>query len=143
MRAKGNEGVAGLINHSVGSIGYVGNEFARKLGLKVAVLENKEGIFVKPTQENCMAALAKAEMPENLRVFVPDPSGQDSYPIVTFSWILLYKNYPDAEKAKSTRDLFHWCLLDGQKYAPQLGYIQLPEKVIDKILAALNTVGPQ
>src|SRR5208283_3066835 len=31
MRAKGNEGVAGLIQHSNGSIGYVSYEFARRL----------------------------------------------------------------------------------------------------------------
>ncbi len=142
-RAKGNEGVAALIKRSVGSIGYVSYEFASRLGLKLAVLENKEGKFVKPTEQSCTAALATAEMPENLRIFVPDPSGPDSYPIVTFTWILLYKNYPDAEKAKSVRDLFQWCLLDGQKYAPKLGYIQLPVRITDKALAALNTVGPR
>lgn len=142
MRAKGNEGVAGRIKQSIGSIGYVSYEFAHKLDLKLAVLENKEGKFVKPTEQSCTAALATAEMPENLRVFVPDPSGQDAYPIVTFSWILLYKNYPDPEKAKSIRDLFQWCLLDGQNYAPQLGYVRLPANVTKKILAMLNTVGP-
>ena len=143
MRAKGNEGVAMLINHSIGSIGYVGYEFAHRLGLKLAVIENKEGKFVKPTVQSCTAALAGAEMPENLRVFVPDPPGKDSYPIVTFSWILLYKNYPNPEKAKSIRDLFKWCLLDGQKYAPQLGYVPLPENITERTLAALNTIGPR
>ena len=143
MRAKGNEGVAGLIKHSIGSIGYVGYEFARQLGLKLAVLENRAGKFVKPTDQSCTAALAGAEMPENLRVFVPDPSGQDSYPIVTFTWILLYKNYPDPEKVKSVRDLFHWCLLEGQNYAPRLGYVRLPANVTEKALAALNTIGTQ
>ena len=143
MRATGNEGVAARIKRSIGSIGYVSYEFARKLGLKLAVLENKEGKFVTPTEQSCTAALAAAEMPENLRIFVPDPSGSDSYPIVTFSWILLYKNYSDAEKAKSIRDLFQWCLLDGQKYAPQLGYVRLPANVTEKALAALNAVGPR
>ena len=143
MRAKGNEGVAARINQSIGSIGYVSYEFAHRLGLKLAILENQEGKFVKPTEQSCTAALAAAEMPENLRVFVPDPSGPDSYPIVTFSWILLYKSYPDAEMAKSIRDLFQWCLLDGQKYAPQLGYVRLPANVTEKTLAALNTVGPR
>src|SRR5262252_1726833 len=87
MRAKGNEGVAGLIGKSDGAIGYVGYEFARKIGLNTAALENKEDKFVKPAVESCRAALAAAEVPENLRIFVPDPSGVNSYPIVTFSWI--------------------------------------------------------
>jgi phosphate transport system substrate-binding protein len=143
MRAKGNEGVATRIKHSVGAIGYVGYEFAVRLGLKTALLENREGKFVRPTQESCISALDAAEMPENLRVFVPDPAGPDSYPIVTFTWILLYKNYPDAEKAKSIRDLFQWCLLEGQKFAPQLGYVQLPASTVEKAQAALNTIGPR
>ncbi len=142
MRAKGNEGVAARINQSIGSIGYVSYEFAHKLGLKSAVLENKEGKFVKPTEQSCTIALATAEMPENLRVFIPDPTGPDSYPIVTFSWILLYKHYPDPIIAKSIRDLFQWCLQEGQKYAPQLGYVRLPDNVTEKTLSALNTVGP-
>ena len=70
MRAKGNEGVASLIRNSADSIGYVGYEFARKIGLASAALENKEGKFVKPSEESCQAALAAAEIPTNLRVFV-------------------------------------------------------------------------
>ena len=116
--------------------------FASRLGLKLAVLENKEGTFVKPTQQSCTVALATAEMPDNLRIFVPDPSGLDAYPIVTFSWILLYKDYPGAEKATSIRDLFQWCLLDGQNCA-KLGYVPLPTSITEKALATLNTVGPR
>src|SRR5208283_3250724 len=93
MRANGNEGVAALIQKSQGSIGYVGYEFANKIGLDMAALENKEGNFVQPSQQSCEDGLARAELPENLRVFVPDPSGADSYPIVTFSWVLLRKGY--------------------------------------------------
>ena len=91
MRAKGNEGVAGLISNSEGAIGYVGFEFARQLGLNTAALENKEGTFVEPSQRGCRRGLAWANMPENLRAFVADPTGENSYPIVTFSWILLRK----------------------------------------------------
>jgi phosphate transport system substrate-binding protein len=82
-------------------------------------------------------------MPEILRIFVPDPSGLDAYPIVTFSWILLYKDYPDTEMATSIRDLFQWCLLDGQNYATKLGYVPLPTSITEKALATLNTVGPR
>jgi phosphate transport system substrate-binding protein len=145
MRAKGNEGVAGRVKQAVGSIGYVGYEFARQLSLKLAVLENKAGNFVSANEKSSTSALATADMPKNLRVFVPDPAGPDSYPIVTFSWILLYRDYPDPAKAKAVRDLFRWCLQDGQQHAARLGYIQLPPNVTEKALAALETVsgGPQ
>ncbi|HZD32341.1 MAG TPA: phosphate ABC transporter substrate-binding protein PstS, partial [Candidatus Angelobacter sp.] len=85
MRAKGNEGVSGMIENSAGSIGYVGYEFARRLGLSMAVLENKEGNYIKPSEQSCAAALATVELPDNLRAFVPDPKGAGSYPIATFS----------------------------------------------------------
>jgi phosphate transport system substrate-binding protein len=142
MRAIGNEGVAARIKASDGSIGYVSYEFARKAGLRIATLENKEGEFVRPTAQSCTAALASAQLPDNLRVFVPDPSGRDSYPIVTMTWILLRKDYADAGKARAIRDLFGWCLRDGQKYAPELNYIPLPEGVVAKALPALAAVQP-
>jgi hypothetical protein len=70
----------------------------------------------------------------------PRSGGADAYPIVTFSWILLYKNYDNAEKAKTIRDLFRWCLQDGQQFATQLGYVRLPQNVTSKALAALGTI---
>ncbi len=139
MQATGNEGVAGRIDHSIGSIGYVGYEFARRLGLNLAIIENREGRFVKPTPESCTAALGGAEMPDDLRVFIADPPGEGSYPLVTFTWILLYKKY-DAAKGAAIRDLFRWCLREGQAYAPQMGYVPLPEGVAAKAVAALDGI---
>jgi phosphate transport system substrate-binding protein len=138
MRAEGNEGVAGRIQHAEGSIGYVGYEFAHRLGLRMALIENKSGAFVEPSAESCAAALASAEMPENFRVYVPDPAGSGAYPIVTFSWILLYKRY-EGQKAAVLHDLIAWCLRDGQNFAPALGYVPLPPKVVSKALAAVDT----
>jgi phosphate transport system substrate-binding protein len=142
MRAKGNEGVAGLLQQSVGGLAYVGSEFSHKYGLQTAWLENKDGKFIKPNEENLRAALASAQMPENLRVYVPDPSGPEAYPIATFTWILLRKNYADPAKAKALRDLFAWSLGDGQRYASDLGYVPLPSEVVEKAQAALRTVTP-
>jgi len=138
MRASGNEGVAGRIKQSLGSIGYVSYEFARRAGLKVALLENRSGKFVAPSPSSSASAFADAELPDNMRLYVPDPPSADSYPIVTLTWILLYKNYPDQQKAKALQDLFRWCLTDGQKYAPELGYTPLPQNVVARSLVALD-----
>jgi len=143
MRAKGNEGVAALIEKSTGSIGYVGYEFARRIGLDYATLENKDGQFVKPTEQSCTQALSNTEMPDNLRAFVPDPSGHASYPIATFSWILLRRSYQDAQTADAIRSLLQWSLQDGQRYASELGYVPLPQAVAEKALAAVNSVSAQ
>src|SRR5215510_6476627 len=139
-RARGNQGVAGLIADSGGALGYVGFEFADKMGLKTAALENREGRFVKPSLESCRAALASAELPENLRAFIPDPKGADSYPVATYSWLLLRKKYKNPETAAALREFVQWSLRDGQSYAPEVGYIPLPTPVVDKAEAAVNTI---
>ena len=140
MRAPGNEGVAARINQSMGSIGYVSYEFARKLKLKIAVIENRSGHYVTLTGQSSEAALASAELPDNLRLFMPDPPGPDAYPIVTFSWILLYPSYDDTKKAKAVRELFRWCLSDGQNYASQRGYVKLPPSITARALTALDSM---
>jgi phosphate transport system substrate-binding protein len=138
LPAKGNEGVSALIQRSVGSIGYVGYEFASRLGLDMAAVENREGNFIQPSEKSCMAGLASVDIPDNLRVFVPDPSGAESYPIVTYSWALLHKRYTNPQTAIALRKLFEWCLQDGQRHASEVGYVPVPLPVADKALRVLS-----
>ncbi|HKB13555.1 MAG TPA: phosphate ABC transporter substrate-binding protein PstS [Vicinamibacterales bacterium] len=140
MRATGNEGVAGRIKQSIGSIGYVGYEFARKAGLQTARLENRAGRFVDPDPGNAASAFVDVPLPENLRLYVPDPPRDDAYPIVTLTWVLLYRHYGDPRKSAEIRDLFRWCLNDGQQYAGALGYAALPPGIVRQSLAALDRV---
>ena len=142
MRAKGNEGVAGVLSHSVGAVGYVGYEFAQRYGLQIALMENKAGRFVTPSEASLQAALDSAQMPENLRVYLPDPSGPDAYPITSFSWILLHKTYGDHAKAQALRDVFSWALSGGQQYASDLGYVPLTPGVVEKAEAAVQSIRP-
>ncbi len=140
MRASGNDGVAARIKQSVGSIGYVGDEFARRLGLRSALLENRSHRFVAPSEESASAALQEVHLPQNMRAYVPDPQGQDAYPIVTLSWILLHRTYADARVATALQDLFRWCLTDGQRRAAALGYVPLPAEIVQRSLAEIDRV---
>ena len=140
MRASGNEGVAARIKASLGSVGYVGYEFARRAGLRTALLENQAGKFVAPSEQSSAEALAHAELPENMRLYVPDPAGADAYPVVTLTWILLYRHYPDSPTSEALHDLFRWCLTDGQQYASELGYAPLPPNIVQRSLAALDAL---
>ena len=79
-------------------------------------------------------------MPSNLRLFLPDPEGDESYPIVTFSWLLLYERYPDADKAAALKSFVAWGLTTGQAYSRDLGYIPLPPEVASLSLAALDRI---
>ena len=80
-------------------------------------------------------------MPDNLRVFMPDPDGADSYPIVTYSWMLLYRQYDDAKKAQAVKDLVRWCLNDGQQFSESLGYLRLSPHVVTLATKAIDSVG--
>lgn len=105
MQVRGNEGVAQRIKISEGAIGYVEYGFAKRLGLPMAWLRNRAGKFVKPEAQTGEHALDSSadSFPANLRLFIPDPKGAGSYPIVSYSWLLLYDIYPNASKAAALK----------------------------------------
>jgi phosphate transport system substrate-binding protein len=119
------------VKTSEGTIGYMEYEFADRLGLPIAILENQAGQFVAPSPDAGTAALASADaIPDDLRVFVPDPPGMDAYPIVSYTWLLLYERYPDAAKRAALQDAVRWGLTEGQSVAEEMGYIPLPEQMV-------------
>ncbi len=141
--AKGNEGVTAQIKQTEGSIGYIEYGYAKLQNIPVATLENKAGKYIAPSGESAAKALAATELPENLRAFVTDPEGEDSYPIVTYTWLLAYENYDNPDKLQAFKDVVNWSLEDGQAYAEELGYIPLPENVVEKVKAELETIQAQ
>ena len=142
MLARGNEGVAGLVKVSEGAIGYVEYGFAERLRLPMAQLQNKAGRYVAPGDRTGQAALASnvKQMPENLRLYIPDPDGEESYPIVSLTWLLLYERYGDQQKSAALKRFVTWGLSLGQSYSPELGYITLPAEVARHSRAALEHV---
>ncbi|MEH2417864.1 phosphate ABC transporter substrate-binding protein PstS [Nostoc sp.] len=141
--AKGNEGVTAQIQQTQGSIGYVEYGYAKQNSLKFAALENKGGKFVVASEESASKTLASVPLPANLRAFISDPEGADSYPIVTYTWILAYKKYPNAAKAKAVEAAIEYALTEGQKQASALGYVPLPANVITKVAAAADQISPE
>ncbi len=139
MLARGNEGVASKIKISEGSIGYIEYGFALRLGLQMAALENKAGQFVAPAPLSGTAALSPTvDVGLNmLDASTANPPGLKAYPIVTYSWFLLYPSYP-AEKARALIAFLNFALDDGQSYAPYFGYLPLPQPVVDQAKAAIS-----
>ena len=140
MEAAGNEGVAGHIKMTLGSIGYVNSGFAERLGLPLAILENRDGQFVAPTIETGQAAMASAgsDKVDEIAAAMIDPTGADSYPITTYTWFLLRDSYGSDDKTAAVKDLVEWTLSDGQDYAESLHYIPLPEAISSAALANLE-----
>jgi phosphate transport system substrate-binding protein len=132
LGGKGNEGVAGLVKQTEGSIGYVELAYAEKNNLPYAALKNKAGYFVEPTFDAVSAAAAGfiKDMPTDLRVEITNADGKDSYPIAGFTWLLIYKNMKDKTKAKAIVKFLKWAVTDGEKYTKELYYAPLPEEVV-------------
>jgi phosphate transport system substrate-binding protein len=130
--AKGNEGVAGQVKQTPGSIGYTELAYATVNQISYAELRNKDGKFVAPSLEAAtMAAEAAAvDMPKNTKVSLVEKSGEKSYGIVGFAWILANTTYEDADKKKVIVDLIKWATTEGQKYSNDLHYGKLPEAII-------------
>ncbi len=139
-RENGNQGVAGQISQGVGMIGYVECGTAKRAGLGMAWLENKAGNYIKPTGTSGLETLLQTKMPANLRAFMPDPDGTDSYPIVTYSWLLLYGKYDDAKKLGTLKELVRWCLDEGQEESEALGHIRLAPQVVSAAIHALESI---
>lgn len=137
-----NDGVTAQIAQNEGAIGYVEYGFADSKNLPVAALENQAGNFIEPTNESASKTLEAVELPENLRAFISDPEGEESYPIVTYSWLLTYEQYDDPQKAKGLEAAIEYALNEGQELAPELGYIALPQNVREKVAAAADDISP-
>src|SRR5271165_2161183 len=139
-RSKGNEGVTASILTTPGAIGYVEYGYAHSQNLPMATLENKSGNYVAATTESAEAALASAQMPADFIAWVSDPEGKDAYPIVTFTWMILYKKYDNKEKLDALKGLVDYSLTDGQKESEALGYMPLPPEVASKAKAAVDSL---
>jgi phosphate transport system substrate-binding protein len=142
LGGRGNEGVTALVQQNQGAIGYVEYGFAKKNNIPMAILENKEGNFITPSEETGTNALANVELPENLRAFISDPPGENSYPIVTYSWILAYQKYDDPNKAIAMEAMIQYALTYGQDVASELGYIPLPKNVIETVAKVADQMSP-
>ncbi len=141
MEVNYNAGVAQRVKVSEGAIGYMEYEFAERLGLPMATLQNQAGEYVRPSPAAGSAALGSApEIPDDLRVFVPDPPGAGAYPIAGYTWLLLYQHYPDVAKREALKEAVLWGLGDGQPVAEDMGYIPLPAEMVRLARAKVESI---
>jgi phosphate transport system substrate-binding protein len=137
---KGNEGVAACVEKTPFSIGYLELGYAIRNRLAYGKVRNAAGKFIWPDLASVTAAAKTKTMPEDFRVSITDPPGNNSYPIASFSWFLIPEKMPDAIKKQALLDFIHWVLTDGQSEAEQALYAPLPQQVRDMELKALATI---
>ncbi len=137
-----NDGVMGQVKQTPNSIGYVELTFAKANNLPSALIKNKAGEFVEPTLEgvSAAAAAAVAQTPEDLRVQITNSETKESYPISSYTYILVYKDQPDAAKGKALVDFLWWSIHDGEKFTKDLHYAPLPAEIVKKVEAKINSI---
>lgn len=139
---KQNAGVAASIQQTPGAIGYIEVGYLKQAKLSVAKLQNKDGEFVAADTKSSQAALSSTPMTEDLIVWIPDPSGKDSYPIVSYTWLLAYKTYKNPAQAKALKEVIRYCLTEGQKISEEMGYVPFSDDVAKKVLAHVDDIKP-
>jgi phosphate transport system substrate-binding protein len=140
--APGNEGVANSVNTTPNAIGYVELAYALTSGMKHAAIQNQAGNFVSASINSTEAAVAagSGSLPAGdqpwTNVTMVNAPGADSYPIASFSYVLLNKelatnpSLSDQSRAQNLVDFINWGVTDGQQFAPDLGYVPLPDQVV-------------
>jgi phosphate transport system substrate-binding protein len=141
--ARGSEGVANAIKGYPNTIGYVELNYALTKGIPFALVKNPTGNFIEPSLDSTQEAVSNAVDWNSLpagdklwaKVSILKAPGPKSYPIASFSYLLLYKDMSiipglDQTKAKALVDFISWAITDGQKAAAQLGYVPLPAVVV-------------
>jgi phosphate transport system substrate-binding protein len=135
LGGKGNPGVAGLVQQTPGSFGYVELIYALQNKMPYGTIKNKKGNFVKPTIASTSLA-ANTALPDDMKVDLTDTDAAEGYPISGFTWILVYReqNYANKteEKAKALVNLLWWMTHEGQQYAEPLHYAPLSKAAVGK-----------
>lgn len=139
---KGNEGVSGMVRQSPYSFGYVELIYAVQNKMSYGLVKNASGKFVKASTDGVTAAAAAAAktMPADYRVSITNAPGADSYPISSFTWLLIPTHSADTAKTKALTDFLGWMLDHGEAEAASLTYAPLPKPVQDMVRKSIATI---
>ncbi|MBU0594458.1 MAG: phosphate ABC transporter substrate-binding protein PstS [Gammaproteobacteria bacterium] len=132
---KGNEGVANFVKQIKGSIGYVEFAYAKQNKMNFAQLQNKDGVFVSPTEDNFKAAAANAQWDKapGFYEILTDEPGKASWPITGATFILMHKSQASPAQAADVLKFFEWAYASGDNMALELDYIPMPDSVVKLI----------
>jgi phosphate transport system substrate-binding protein len=142
LGGKGNEGVSGLVKQTPNAIGYIELIYAVQNNISYGKVQNAENKFVKADLAGVTAAADKVskEIPEDFRVSITNAPGPTSYPIASFTWLLIPAQISDAAKRDAIKGFLKWMLNEGQNYNEGLSYSRLPKPVIAKELKAISLI---
>ena len=142
LPARGNQGVADLIQRTPNALGYVELGYALEKKLAYGRVRNSSGNFVKADLASVAAAAAEATAgaADDLRLSITNPSGKDAFPIASFSWLLVPARIQDSAKKKVIQEFLKWSLTDGQSMTDRLAYARVPAPIASRELATISSI---
>jgi len=144
IAGKGNEGVAGTVRQTPGSIGYVELTYALQNKMPAAQIKNQAGKFVEPAVDSVTAAAAgaMATIPDDLRYSITNSPGEAAWPASGTVWAVLYQDMPAGPERKALVGFLRWALHDGQQSCKALDYARLPPELVQRATAKLDLIEP-
>lgn len=142
---KGNEGVAANVSRTKGALGYVEYAYAKKNNIPVLALENKDGKYVMPDDLTFAAAAANANWfsVPGMGISLVNQPGANAYPVVTASFILMYKEPANKAESAEVLKFFDWAFKNGKAMATDLDYVPLPDaltaQIRQRVWSQINT----
>jgi phosphate transport system substrate-binding protein len=142
MSFQRSQDLVSKLRSTPGAIGYTELNLAASSGVRMASIKNAEGEFVKPSAQSIAAAASASgnKMSNDFRVSLTNASGKESYPISSFTWVYVPAAAKDPERGRAVVSYLKWIYSSGQKIAQQQGYANLPEDVLEKVLAKSATI---
>ncbi len=138
---KGNEGVAGMVRQTPNSLGYVELIYALQNKMQFGTVKNASGKFVKASTEGVTEAAANVKsMPADYRVSITNAPGPNTYPISSFTWLLVPVKSADPAKGKVLAEFLTWMLEHGEAEAPGLSYASLPTAVQARVKQTIQQI---
>ena len=139
---KGNEGVAGMVRQSPYSFGYIELIYAVQNKMPYGAVRNAAGKFVKASTDGVTEAAASAakNIPADYRISITNAQGAASYPISSFTWLLIPTHFGDGAKAKALQAFLTWMLEHGEGEAAGMTYAPLPKTVQDSVRKTIQTI---
>jgi phosphate transport system substrate-binding protein len=139
---KGSEGIAGMVRQAKYSFGYVELLYAEQNKIPFGIVRNKAGKWVKASTDGVTAAAAAnaKSIPADYRVSITDATGDTSYPISSFTWLLIPNPAKDGAKGKAIIGFLNWMLDKGESEASGLSYAPLPAAVAERVRKTISTL---
>ena len=133
-------GVAAAVQQTPGAIGYVELGYAIQNNMTMASLQNLAGNYITPSVDATAAAANGIDLPSDMKIMLTNSSDPNAYPIVGYTWMLVYVNQTNKAKGQALANMLWWAINDGQQYETALDYapltstaISLAEKEIESI----------